>query len=70
MLGTIGVLYKKIYRFNYINNIPLINKERCTQICISLPIEALEELDAIRGDVPRSRFLVRLVKNIGGNKHE
>ena len=45
-------------------------EERCTMITVTIPLNILEELDIVRGDVPRSRFLTRLVRNVleGGKK--
>jgi len=43
-------------------------EEKCVPIDITIPIDVLRKLDSIRGDVPRSRFLTRLVKNVIGKE--
>jgi hypothetical protein len=36
---------------------------------ISLPKQIMAKIDSERGDVPRSRFLLRLLENIYANTH-
>ncbi len=40
----------------------LTNRVMLKQFGISMPIQLAKRLDDIRGDIPRSRFLVRLVE--------
>jgi hypothetical protein len=36
--------------------------KKCTSTGLSLPTDLMERIDADRGDVPRSRFLLRLLE--------
>jgi hypothetical protein len=37
--------------------------DRCHTYGISMPLEILEKVDKQRGDIPRSRFLLRMIEN-------
>jgi hypothetical protein len=39
-------------------------------VTVSLPKPILEELDLVRGDIPRSKYIVRLLESRFGEKQE
>ena len=39
-------------------------ERRCTSTGLSLPIDMMDRIDEERGDIPRSRFLLRLLEKI------
>ena len=39
-------------------------ERRCTLTGLSLPIDMMDRIDEERGDIPRSRFLLRLLEKI------
>jgi len=40
----------------------LTTKAKLTEFGVSMPVQLVRRLDYVRGDVPRSRFLLRLVE--------
>jgi hypothetical protein len=45
-------------------------KQILARICITVPVELITYLDALRKDIPRSRFIRRILENFtnGGKK--
>jgi hypothetical protein len=38
--------------------------KRCISAGLSLPLDMIERIDASRGDVPRSKFLLRILEQV------